>query len=82
MFANELRDQIMAAVEKHKVNAQANQYDRTVCITAIMSGRLVVWRIISDVAPSRNYAVPLNAYYALKSSSVGANQTVIGPVLL
>jgi hypothetical protein len=78
MFANELKDLIMAPVEKNRSYAQANQYDRTVCITAIMSARLVVDRIISDVAPSMNYT----AYYVLKSNSVGANQTLIEPVLL
>ena len=70
MCANELKDQIMAAVEKHAVNAQASKYDRTVCITAVMSARLVLESIIPVVAPSQNYAVPLIAYYALKSSSV------------
>lgn len=54
MRADELKTHIIAAVAKHAVAAQASQYDRTVCISAVAAARSVVEDIIPD-NPPQNY---------------------------
>ena len=64
MHANELKNQIVAAIEKHAVAAQVSEYDRTVSITAVAAARSVVGSIIPD-NPVQIYAEQISS--ALKS---------------
>ena len=64
MYANELKKQIFAAVEKHAIIAQVSGYDRTVSITAVAAARSVVESIIPD-NPVQIYAEQISS--ALKS---------------
>lgn len=64
MHADELKAQILAVVAKHAIAAQASQYDRSVCITAVATVRKLVEGISTDNQLqdySENVSTSLNA---------------------